>query len=80
MPGDSRLFERIEKLYDVGLIGQATALIAGCGWGKPGRAPARDVRGAKLRTVRQPIARRGKRHSSRLWSALRGSNEDRGVV
>ncbi|MGO9685896.1 MAG: HesA/MoeB/ThiF family protein [Steroidobacteraceae bacterium] len=33
MPGDSRLFERIEKLYDVGLIGQATALIAGCGSG-----------------------------------------------
>src|SRR5216117_2654251 len=28
-----RLFERIEKLYDVGLIGQATALIAGCGSG-----------------------------------------------
>src|SRR5271155_5240451 len=33
MPGKSRLFERIEKLYDVGLIGQATALIAGCGSG-----------------------------------------------
>lgn len=33
MPGESRLFERIEKLYDVGLIGQATALIAGCGSG-----------------------------------------------
>ena len=33
MPADSRLFERIEQLYDVGLIGQATALIAGCGSG-----------------------------------------------
>jgi molybdopterin/thiamine biosynthesis adenylyltransferase len=33
MPSKSRLFERIEKLYDVGLIGQATALIAGCGSG-----------------------------------------------
>jgi molybdopterin/thiamine biosynthesis adenylyltransferase len=33
MPAESRLFERIEKLYDVGLIGQATALIAGCGSG-----------------------------------------------
>lgn len=33
MTADSRLFERIEKLYDVGLIGQATALIAGCGSG-----------------------------------------------
>ena len=33
MPGKSRLFERIEKLYDVGLLGQATALIAGCGSG-----------------------------------------------
>ena len=33
MHGNSRLFERIEKLYDVGLIGQATALIAGCGSG-----------------------------------------------
>ena len=31
MPTDSKLFERIEKLYDVGLIGQATVLIAGCG-------------------------------------------------
>jgi molybdopterin/thiamine biosynthesis adenylyltransferase len=33
MHGESRLFERIEKLYDVGLIGQATVLIAGCGSG-----------------------------------------------
>jgi molybdopterin/thiamine biosynthesis adenylyltransferase len=33
MPSKSRLFERIEKLYDVGLLGQATALIAGCGSG-----------------------------------------------
>lgn len=33
MPGESRLFERINALYDVGLIGQATALIAGCGSG-----------------------------------------------
>lgn len=33
MSGNSRLFERIEKLYDVGLIGRATALIAGCGSG-----------------------------------------------
>src|SRR6202048_1845244 len=33
MSDKSRLFERIEKLYDVGLIGQATALIAGCGSG-----------------------------------------------
>lgn len=33
MSRNSRLFERIEKLYDVGLIGQATALIAGCGSG-----------------------------------------------
>lgn len=33
MPSESRLFERIEKLYDVGLIGQATVLIAGCGSG-----------------------------------------------
>src|SRR5260370_42366397 len=33
MPTDSKLFERIEKLYDVGLIGQATVLIAGCGSG-----------------------------------------------
>ena len=33
MSGKSRLFERIEKLYDVGLIGQSTALIAGCGSG-----------------------------------------------
>jgi tRNA A37 threonylcarbamoyladenosine dehydratase len=33
MSAPSKLFERIEKLYDVGLIGQATALIAGCGSG-----------------------------------------------
>jgi molybdopterin/thiamine biosynthesis adenylyltransferase len=33
MHSNSRLFERIEKLYDIGLIGQATALIAGCGSG-----------------------------------------------
>jgi len=33
MRSSSRLFDRIEKLYDVGLIGQATALIAGCGSG-----------------------------------------------
>lgn len=33
MLNNSRLFERIEKLYDVGLIGQANALIAGCGSG-----------------------------------------------
>lgn len=29
----SRLFERIERLYDVGLIGQAKVLVAGCGSG-----------------------------------------------
>src|ERR1700733_1865959 len=33
MPPNSRLFERIEKLYDVGLIGRAKVLIAGCGSG-----------------------------------------------
>jgi molybdopterin/thiamine biosynthesis adenylyltransferase len=33
MSGNSRLFERIEKLYDVGLLGQASVLIAGCGSG-----------------------------------------------
>lgn len=33
MGNRSRLFERIERLYDVGLIGQATVLIAGCGSG-----------------------------------------------
>jgi molybdopterin/thiamine biosynthesis adenylyltransferase len=33
MSGESRLFERIERLYDVGLIGQASVLIAGCGSG-----------------------------------------------
>lgn len=33
MSGNSRLFERIEKLYDVGRLGQASVLIAGCGSG-----------------------------------------------
>lgn len=33
MAGKTRLFERIEELYDVGLIGRATVLIAGCGSG-----------------------------------------------
>src|SRR5580704_5914901 len=33
MSAPSKLFERIEKLYDVGLVGRATALIAGCGSG-----------------------------------------------
>jgi molybdopterin/thiamine biosynthesis adenylyltransferase len=33
MPSSNRLFERIEKLYDVGLIGEAKVLIAGCGSG-----------------------------------------------
>jgi len=33
MADQSRLFERIEKLYDVGLLGQAKALVAGCGSG-----------------------------------------------
>jgi molybdopterin/thiamine biosynthesis adenylyltransferase len=33
MDGKSRLFERIERLYDVGLIGQANVLVAGCGSG-----------------------------------------------
>ena len=33
MHGKSRLFERIERLYDVGLIGQAKVLVAGCGSG-----------------------------------------------
>lgn len=33
MVNNNRLFERIEKLYDVGLLGQANALIAGCGSG-----------------------------------------------
>lgn len=33
MESKSRLFERIERLYDVGLIGQAKVLIAGCGSG-----------------------------------------------
>ncbi len=30
---NSRLFERIERLYDIGLMGQAKVLIAGCGSG-----------------------------------------------
>jgi molybdopterin/thiamine biosynthesis adenylyltransferase len=33
MDGKSRLFERIERLYDVGLLGQAKVLVAGCGSG-----------------------------------------------
>src|ERR1700735_65548 len=33
MNAKSRLFERIEQLYDVGLIGQAKVLVAGCGSG-----------------------------------------------
>ena len=33
MVANSRLFERIEKLYDVGLIAQANVIIAGCGSG-----------------------------------------------
>ena len=33
MVNNGRLFERIEELYDVGLIGKAVALIAGCGSG-----------------------------------------------
>lgn len=33
MPDDGRLFERIEKLYDVGLLADAKVLIAGCGSG-----------------------------------------------
>jgi len=33
MADRSRLFERIERLYDVGLLGEAKALIAGCGSG-----------------------------------------------
>jgi molybdopterin-synthase adenylyltransferase len=33
MVNNSRLFERVEKLYDVGLLGQANVLIAGCGSG-----------------------------------------------
>jgi molybdopterin/thiamine biosynthesis adenylyltransferase len=33
MDSKSRLFERIERLYDVGLIGQAKVLVAGCGSG-----------------------------------------------
>jgi len=33
MDAKSRLFERIEQLYDVGLIGQAKVLVAGCGSG-----------------------------------------------
>src|SRR5262249_27925921 len=34
MDGKSRLFERIERLYDVGLLGQADVLVAGCGSGR----------------------------------------------
>ena len=30
---DSRIFARIERLYDVGLLGQAVVLVAGCGSG-----------------------------------------------
>ena len=33
MISTSRLFERIEKLYDVGLLGEAKVLVAGCGSG-----------------------------------------------
>ena len=33
MDSKSRLFERIERLYDVGLIGRAKVLVAGCGSG-----------------------------------------------
>ena len=33
MAPENRIFERIEKLYDVGLIGDAIALVAGCGSG-----------------------------------------------
>jgi len=33
MPNDSRLFERIEKLFDIGLLGKAKVLVAGCGSG-----------------------------------------------
>jgi len=33
MADKSRIFERIEKLYDVGLLGHAKVLIAGCGSG-----------------------------------------------
>lgn len=33
MTNGSKLFERIEKLYDVGLIGKATVFVAGCGSG-----------------------------------------------
>ena len=33
MVGNSRLFERIEHLYDIGLIGTVKALVAGCGSG-----------------------------------------------
>ena len=33
MSGNSRIFERIEKLYDVGLIGTTKVLVAGCGSG-----------------------------------------------
>src|ERR1700722_16454054 len=33
MADNSRLFERIERLYDVGLLGKAKVLVAGCGSG-----------------------------------------------
>ncbi|MFZ5783550.1 MAG: HesA/MoeB/ThiF family protein [Pseudomonadota bacterium] len=33
MDSKSRLFERIERLYDVGLVGKAKVLLAGCGSG-----------------------------------------------
>lgn len=33
MNANNRLFERIERLYDVGLLGSASVLIAGCGSG-----------------------------------------------
>lgn len=33
MDGKSRLFERIERLYDVGLLGEAKVVVAGCGSG-----------------------------------------------
>src|SRR5258707_15837883 len=33
MEKKSRLFERIERLYDVGLLGDAKVIIAGCGSG-----------------------------------------------
>ena len=44
MDRKSRLFERIERLYDLGLIGRAKVLVAGWVLGQPGCASARDVR------------------------------------